>query len=76
MSIGIGRRQFISALGGAAAAWSLAAWAQQPGRLPTIGFLGAASPSAWSNFVTAFVSGLRELGWIDGRTTKIDCRET
>src|SRR5262245_29999282 len=68
------RRAFITLLGGAAAAWPLAARAQQPGKLPTIGFLGAASPSAWSQWVAAFVERLHQLGWIEGRTVAIDYR--
>src|SRR5262245_39624482 len=70
----IGRREFITLLGGAAAAWPLAAGAQQPGKLPTVGFLGAATPSAWAPYNAAFVVRLRELGWIEGRTVTIDYR--
>jgi putative tryptophan/tyrosine transport system substrate-binding protein len=66
------RREFISLLGGAAA-WPLAAGAQQPGKLPTIGFLGA-TPSAESQRVAAFVQRLRELAWIDGRNLAIEYR--
>ena len=68
------RRAFITLIGGAAAAWPLAARAQQPAKLPTIGFLGAGTLSAWSLWVGAFVQRLRELGWIEGRTVVIDYR--
>jgi putative tryptophan/tyrosine transport system substrate-binding protein len=68
------RREFITLVGGAAAAWPLAARAQQAGRLPTIGFLGAASPSIESHRVAAFVQRLRELAWIDGRNLAIEYR--
>jgi ABC-type uncharacterized transport system substrate-binding protein len=71
---GIRRREFVILLGGGAAgAWPLAAWAQQPGKLPTIGFL-AANPSIESQRVAAFVQRLRELGWIDGRNLVIEYR--
>jgi putative tryptophan/tyrosine transport system substrate-binding protein len=69
------RREFITLLGGAAATWPLAARAQQPGKLPTIGFLGAA-PSIESQRVAAFVQRLRELAWIDGRNLTIEYRWT
>jgi putative ABC transport system substrate-binding protein len=62
------RREFITLLSGAATAWPLAAGAQQPTKLPTIGYLGTAVPSAWSPWTAAFVQRLRELGWIEGRT--------
>ena len=68
------RREFITLLGGAAAAWPLAARAQQAGKLPTIGFLGTATASAWSPWTAAFVQRLRELGWIEGRTVAIEYR--
>jgi putative ABC transport system substrate-binding protein len=64
------RRAFISVLGGAAA-WPVAARAQQA-KLPTIGFLGAATASSRSQWTAAFVQRLRELGWIEGRTVAID----
>ena len=70
----IGRRKLLAALGGAAAAWPLAARAQQVGKLRTIGFLGASTPSAWSQWTTAFVQRLRELGWTEGRTVAIEYR--
>jgi ABC-type uncharacterized transport system substrate-binding protein len=68
------RRAFITLLGGAAATWPLAASAQQPAKLPTIGFLGANTPSAESQWVAAFMQRLRELGWIEGRTVAIEYR--
>jgi putative ABC transport system substrate-binding protein len=52
----------------------LSARAQQPGKLPTIGFLGATTPTAWSAFVAAFLQRLRELGWVDGRNIVIEYR--
>ena len=61
------RREFITLLG-AAAAWPLAARAQQPGKLPKIGFLGSGSASSWGPWTTAFVQRLNELGWVEGRT--------
>jgi putative ABC transport system substrate-binding protein len=68
------RREFITLLGGVAAAWPLAARAQQPGKLPIIGFLGQNTRSAASEWVAAFVQRLRELGWIEGRTVALDYR--
>ena len=70
----IGRREFITLLGGAAAAWPLAARAQHAGKLPTIGFLGSSTASAMSQWVAAFVQRLRDLGWIEGRTIAIEYR--
>ena len=67
------RREFMSLLGGPAA-WPLAARAQQAGRLPTIGVLGAGTPSAWSQWVAAFAQRLHELGWSEGRTIAIKYR--
>jgi ABC-type uncharacterized transport system substrate-binding protein len=68
------RREFIRLLGGAAAAWPLAARAQQAGKLPTIGYLGSGTPLTDSQWVAAFVQRLRELGWVDGRNVAIEVR--
>jgi putative ABC transport system substrate-binding protein len=68
------RRAFITLLGGAAAAWPLAARAQQPAKVPTIGFLGSGTPITAGAWVVAFAQRLRELGWIEDRTIKIDLR--
>jgi putative ABC transport system substrate-binding protein len=67
------RREFITLLGGAAAAWPITARAQQAGKLPTIGFLGT-DPTAFSPWTNAFVLRLRELGWIENRTIAIEYR--
>jgi putative ABC transport system substrate-binding protein len=67
------RREFITLLGGAAA-WPLAARAQQPPRLPTIGYVAANTPSVESQRIVVFVQRLRELGWIEGRTIAIEVR--
>ena len=69
----IARREFITLLGGAAA-WPLGARVQQAGKLPTIGYLGGATPSAMSQLLAAFVQRLRELGWIEGRTVAFEVR--
>ena len=72
----IARRKFLATLlGGAAVAWPLAARAQQPGKLPTIGFLGS-NATAWGPWTAAFVARLRELDWIEGRTVAIEYRWT
>jgi putative tryptophan/tyrosine transport system substrate-binding protein len=68
------RRAFIALLGGAAAAWPLAARAQQTGKLRTIGFMGSYTPSAVSQWTAAFVRRLGELGWTEGRTIAIEYR--
>jgi putative tryptophan/tyrosine transport system substrate-binding protein len=65
------RRDFISLIG-AAVAWPVAARAET--KLPTIGFLGTASASAWEQYTGAFVRRLQEIGWADGRTVAIEYR--
>jgi putative ABC transport system substrate-binding protein len=66
------RREFITLLGGSVA-WPLAARAQQPAKLPTVGFLGS-NASAYSSWTAAFAQRLRELGWIEGRTIAVEYR--
>jgi putative tryptophan/tyrosine transport system substrate-binding protein len=73
MTFGIGRREFITVLGGAAA-WPLAAHAQQAGKLPTIGFQVPGTPSSHGQWFAALAQRLRELGWIEGRTVAIEYR--
>ena len=68
------RREFITLLGGGAAAWPLAARAQQTGKLPTIGFLGGGAPTSQRTWVEAFLRRLDELGWREGRTIAIQYR--
>jgi putative tryptophan/tyrosine transport system substrate-binding protein len=68
------RRDFITLLGGASAVWPLPVWAQQPGKLPKIGFLGSGSASSWSSWNAAFMQRLNELGWVEGRTVAIEMR--
>jgi putative ABC transport system substrate-binding protein len=70
----ITRREFIALLGGAAAAWPLAAHAQQPAKLLTIGFLSPNAASAQGEWTAAFVQRMRELGWVEGRTITIEYR--
>jgi len=68
------RREFIAMLGIGAAAWPLAARAQQAGRIWRIGFLGAASAGKYAKLVEAFRNGLRDFGYIEGKNLAIEFR--
>jgi putative tryptophan/tyrosine transport system substrate-binding protein len=78
MTFCIGRRQFITLLGGAAAAWPIAGRAQQPDRMRRVGiFMDLSEQDAeGQNRVAAFRKGLQDLGWIEGRNVKFDIRWT
>jgi putative ABC transport system substrate-binding protein len=66
MAIGIGRRQFISALGGATLAWPLAARAQQPA-IPVIGWLSGTAAETSKPTLGAFQNALADVGYVEGR---------
>ena len=68
------RREFMTLLASAAAAWPIAARGQQPAKLPTIGILGSGTPATQGQLWAAFVQRLRELGWIEGRTVAVEHR--
>ena len=72
------RRNFLTLLGGAAAAWPLAARAQQGGRVRRIGVLmpGAENDPVYESRVSAFTQALADLGWTDGRNGRMDTRWT
>jgi putative ABC transport system substrate-binding protein len=72
MTVTIGRRELLVALGGAAA-WPLAARAQQPA-MPVIGHLHSGSPNAWTPFVAAFRDGLKDTGYVEGQNVAIEFR--
>ena len=66
MTVTIGRRELLAALGGAAVAWPLAARAQQ-GAIPVIGFLSSRSPGESARLVLAFRQGLQEAGFVESQ---------
>jgi ABC-type uncharacterized transport system substrate-binding protein len=74
MTVFIGRREFITLLGGAAAAWPVATQAQQRSGTPVLGFLGSATPQLWADRLRAFHQGLNESGYFEGRNVKIEYR--
>jgi putative ABC transport system substrate-binding protein len=70
------RRDFIAGLGGAAATWPLAAPAQQPGLMRRVGVLmsGIGTERSFQSYLTAFMEGLRQAGWIEGQHLRTDVR--
>src|SRR5207249_5664065 len=70
------RREFITLVGGAAATWPLAARAQQPAKIPRIGFLGFGGAATWANRIAALQVGLSDLGYVEGKSIVIEFRWT
>ena len=71
MTVTIGRRELLVALGGAAAAWPLAARAQQLA-MPVVGFLSTRTAADSANAVAAFYSGMKEIGFVDGQNVRVE----
>jgi putative tryptophan/tyrosine transport system substrate-binding protein len=74
MAISIGRRQFISALGRATVAWPFTVHAQQPDKMPHIGLLSPFTAADTAQWYRAFLQGLRDLGWVDGKNIVLEYR--
>jgi putative ABC transport system substrate-binding protein len=74
MTVTIGRRELLVALGGAAAAWPLLAARAQQSAMPVVGFMHSASPGPYEPYVAGFRQGLTELGYVEGRNLTLDYR--